>query len=91
MKKQLILSHDRLESQWPVHGSVTIENAKLYVVAGRNAFMDGGMDLHCLDLRTGRQLSVKRLYSLDQDGRQPALAGNFKVKVKPTPKYSESL
>ena len=72
-----IIAYDRIESQWPVHGSVTIEEGRLYFVAGRNAFMDNGMDLYCLDPVTGRQLAVKRIHALDQDNNQPPLPGVF--------------
>jgi len=71
-----IVSYDRLESQWPLHGSVLITDGKLYAVAGRSAFLDGGMDLYCLDAATGTQLAVKRLCSLDENGRQPELTGH---------------
>jgi outer membrane protein assembly factor BamB len=70
-----IIAYDRIESQWPVHGSVTIQDDRLYFVAGRNPFMDNGMDLYCLDPFTGRQLAVKRIYALNENHQQPRLPG----------------
>jgi outer membrane protein assembly factor BamB len=70
-----MIAMDRIESQWPVHGSVTIQDDRLYFVAGRNPFMDEGMELYCLDPRTGRQRASRRLYALDEDNRQPRLPG----------------
>lgn len=70
-----IIAYDQIESQWPVHGSVTIQDGRLYFVAGRNPFMDNGMDLYCLDPFTGGQLAVKRIYALNENNQQPRLPG----------------
>ncbi len=48
-----IMSHGRLESIWPVHGSVLVINDRIYCAAGRSGFIDGGIRLHCLDTDTG--------------------------------------
>jgi len=47
---------DQVESLWPVHGSVLVENGIAYVAAGRSSYMDGGIVLYGLDPRTGRVL-----------------------------------
>ncbi len=52
-----IVSCQRVESVWPVHGSVLIVNGTLYALAGRNLFFDGGMRLVRLEARTGRKIS----------------------------------
>ena len=70
-----IIAYDQIESQWPVHGSVTIQDGRLYFVAGRNPFMDNGMDLYCLDPFTGEQLAVERIYALNENNEQPRLPG----------------
>jgi outer membrane protein assembly factor BamB len=61
----LLVSHDQLESVWPVHGSTLIEDDKVYVAAGRNSYFDGGLYLYQLDLITGKPLLTKRFYSRD--------------------------
>jgi outer membrane protein assembly factor BamB len=50
---------EQLESVWPIHGSVLVENDTLYCIAGRSVFLDGGMWLVMLDPMTG-ELQGKR-------------------------------
>lgn len=45
---------DRLESAWPVHGSVLVLNDVAYVAAGRSTYLDGGIVLYGLDIPSGR-------------------------------------
>jgi outer membrane protein assembly factor BamB len=47
------VAEDRLESLWPVHGSVMILNGLAYCSAGRSTWLDGGIDLYGLDPTTG--------------------------------------
>jgi len=48
-----IVDEGRVESVWPVHGSVTYHNNLIYAIAGRNMFVDGGLTMCALDPRTG--------------------------------------
>ncbi|MGQ9574604.1 MAG: outer membrane protein assembly factor BamB family protein [Thermoguttaceae bacterium] len=48
---------EQVESVWPVHGSVLVQNGVVYCVAGRSMFLDGGLRLLRLDPATGRKLS----------------------------------
>ncbi|MHC4432660.1 MAG: outer membrane protein assembly factor BamB family protein, partial [Planctomycetota bacterium] len=52
-----LLSYQQPESLWPVHGSVLVRSGVAYCLAGRSAFLDGGMRLLRLDCATGRVLS----------------------------------
>jgi len=52
-----IVSFEQMESVWPVHGNVLIQNGVLYCVAGRSMFLDGGLRLVRLDPDTGKKLS----------------------------------
>jgi len=62
----------RLESVWPVHGSVLVHQGKLVVTAGRSSYLDGGIRLQTLDPQTGRLLSETVMYSPDpKTGKQP--------------------
>ncbi len=47
------MAHEQLESVWPVHGSVLVRNGIVYCVAGRSAFLDGGMRFCCIDAEKG--------------------------------------
>jgi len=47
---------NRLESVWPVHGSVLILNDTVYFSAGRSTWLDNGIELYGLDPVTGESL-----------------------------------
>jgi len=50
------------ESAWPVHGSVLVHRGVVYFAAGRSSFLDGGVFLYALDLRTGKVLHSRGVY-----------------------------
>ncbi|GAB6167373.1 hypothetical protein JCM19992_33730 [Thermostilla marina] len=52
-----LISYGQLESVWPLHGSVLVEQDKLYCIAGRSMFLDGGLRMIILDPSTGRLLA----------------------------------
>ncbi len=72
-----LVSYEQLESVWPVSGSVLIQDGRVYFVAGRSMFLDGGLRLCQLDPKTGRKISETVL-----DDRDPESGGNLQVKVK---------
>jgi len=45
---------DRIESVWPVHGSVLIDKGIACFTAGRSTYLDGGIRVYGLDPVTGR-------------------------------------
>ena len=47
---------DQIESVWPVHGSVLVENGLAYAAAGRSSYLDGGIYMVALDPNTGRKV-----------------------------------
>lgn len=61
----------RLESVWPVHGSVLVRDSTLYYAAGRSSYVDGGVRMGTLDLLTGRQLTTKVFHSRDSETGAP--------------------
>lgn len=66
-----LVSHGQIESVWPVTGSVLVREGRVYCTAGRSSFLDGGMYLLQLDLRTGKLLTGTRFDDRDpQSGRQ---------------------
>jgi len=62
---QRMVAFEQVESVWPVHGSVLIQNDTLYCVAGRSVFLDGGLRLLQLNPETGEKLSEKVLDEID--------------------------
>ena len=57
-----IVAYEQLESAWPVHGSVLVDDKlspgapTVYCAAGRSSFLDGGIRLYALELKTGKVL-----------------------------------
>mgnify|MGYP000227009174 FL=1 len=69
---QRLVAFGQLESVWPVHGSVLVEDGAVVCAAGRSSYLDSGLYLLRLDLRTGRKLAEERLYSREPGtGEQP--------------------
>ena len=69
-----IMAFEQLESAWPVSGSVLVQNGAVYAVAGRSAFLDGGLRLVRLDPRTGRLTAEARI-----DDRDPETGGDLQM------------
>ena len=67
-----IVAYGQLESAWPVHGSVLVQDGAAYCVAGRSSFIDGGMVLYRLDPETGQVLAETRIDDRDPEtGLEP--------------------
>ncbi len=67
-----VIAYGQLESAWPVHGNVLVLNDVAYFVAGRSAFLDGGMFLYRLNVLTGEVLSQTRIDARDPEtGTEP--------------------
>ena len=58
---------EQLESVWPVHGNVLIQNDQVYAVAGRSNFLDDGLRLVRLELNTGRKISETVIDEIDPE------------------------
>jgi outer membrane protein assembly factor BamB len=74
---QRLMAFEQLESVWPVHGSVLIQNGALYCVSGRSMFLDGGMRLLKLNPKTGQKMSERIL-----NDRDPDTGENIQVRVR---------
>jgi outer membrane protein assembly factor BamB len=68
---------EMMESVWPVHGSVLVENGLVSFVAGRSCFLDGGLWFYRLDAKTG-EMKVKKNY----DDRDPDTGGDLNDRHK---------
>lgn len=55
----------QLESAWPIHGSVLLQNGTAYFAAGRSSHLDGGIYLYGLDAGTGQVRCRTRLEGPD--------------------------
>jgi outer membrane protein assembly factor BamB len=64
---------DRLESLWPIHGSVLVVNGAVYFAAGHTSYLDGGIRLYGLDAESGQVRCNKTLFSegASKDGTLP--------------------
>ncbi len=71
------MAFEQLESLWPVHGSVLIQNNTVYCVAGRSNFLDGGLRVLRLDLKTGEKLSETII-----DEKNPETGNNLQELLK---------
>jgi outer membrane protein assembly factor BamB len=64
-----ILVNGAMESPWPVHGSIAVDGARIYVVAGRHTEADGGLWWWTLDADSG---AVRAKGRIGQDELLPA-------------------
>lgn len=62
-----MVAFEQVESVWPVHGSVLIQDDKVYCIAGRSMFLDGGMHLLQLNPLTGEMLTETILDNIDPE------------------------
>ncbi len=72
-----VMAFEQLESLWPVHGSVLAHEDKVYCVAGRSIFLDGGLRMIGLDLQTG-----KKQFETIMDEKNPATGNNIQEKLQ---------
>ena len=68
---------EMMESVWPVHGSVLVENDLVSFVSGRSCFLDEGLWFYRLDAKTG-EMKVKEHY----DDRDPDTGGSLNDRHK---------
>ncbi|UCE46610.1 MAG: PQQ-like beta-propeller repeat protein, partial [Phycisphaerales bacterium] len=76
-ENQRMMVFDQVESVWPVHGSVLVQNDVLYCIAGRSMFLDGGLRFLRLDPKTGLKLSETIL-----DDKDPDTGQNLQVHIQ---------
>ena len=79
-EERVIGSFGQLESAWPVHGSVLVQDGTVYFAAGRTSELDGGIRVYSLDAATGQ---VRRQVRLRGPDYQVDSEGNLAVQPKP--------
>jgi len=62
-EQRRVAAFGQIESAWPVHGSVMVQNGRAYVTAGRSSYLDGGIYAYALEPKTGKVLHETRLWS----------------------------
>jgi len=62
-----MVNDDQLESPWPVHGNVLVQDGVAYIAAGRSSFLDGGMYVYAVKPETGEVLHETRVNSFDPE------------------------
>ena len=72
-----LLAFGQLESVWPVHGSVLVEDDVVSFVAGRSIFLDGGLQFVKLDAATGEVLFEDTL-----NDRDPETGGDIQDRIQ---------
>ena len=77
---RLISVFGQLESAWPVHGSVLVQNDEIHFTAGRNSYLDGGISLYRMNPVTCEVLAATPIRHLDpltgkQTGKEGRKAG----------------
>jgi outer membrane protein assembly factor BamB len=65
-----LFDHGQPASVWPLSGSALVQNGKVYCVAGRSSFLDGGMRLTVVDAESGEVLIENVMDHLDPENRK---------------------
>ncbi|MCH7988660.1 MAG: PQQ-binding-like beta-propeller repeat protein, partial [Planctomycetes bacterium] len=60
-------SYEQLESVWPVHGSILVQDGYAYFVSGRSNFLDGGLRWYKLNPQTGQKLEEVLIDEIDPE------------------------
>ena len=80
MPSRVICAYGELESAWPVDGTVLLKDGLVYFAAGRNSFLDGGIFVYALDMKTGEVRHQRRMYGpFGEDGFPMLTAPDFKA------------
>ncbi len=58
---------EQIESVWPVHGNILVQDGAACFVAGRSMLLDGGLHLYRLDPKTGRVLAHRHFDDKDPE------------------------
>ncbi len=76
-RDQRMVAFEQVESVWPVHGAVLVQDGVVTALAGRSMFLDGGLHLCRIDVDTGKLLGQTVL-----DDREPAGEGALQNHIK---------
>jgi outer membrane protein assembly factor BamB len=71
------MAFEGLESVWPVHGAVLVEDGVANFVAGRSNFLNGGLRFTKVDIQTG-----SKLVETSVDDRDPETGGDIQDRLQ---------
>ncbi len=83
--RRLLVAMGRVESAWPVHGSVLVRDHLAWFVAGRSPYLDGGLRLYALEALSGKVVISKRLNSRGAESFRTSKAARGAPAGKATP------
>jgi len=83
-EERMLVNDGRVESAWPVHGSVLIEDDKIYCLAGRSLFLDGGLYLSLVNPNTGALIATERWDDIDPKTGKSMQLSNEGLKMVPS-------
>ncbi len=71
--EQRMMNDGEVESVWPVHGSVVIDQNTVWCSAGRSSLFDGGIYLFALNLKTGKLMHSGRINDTVESAQKASL------------------
>ena len=74
-----IVALGQLESLWPVHGTVLVNDGVAYVAAGRSTHLDGGIRIYALKADTGELIRELKPLNGQTQGLDDVLVGDGDV------------
>ena len=83
-EERMLVNDGRVESAWPVHGSVLIANDTVYCLAGRSLFLDGGMYLSLLKPDSGEMIATRKWDDIDPETGKSMQLSNEGLKMVPS-------
>jgi outer membrane protein assembly factor BamB len=81
---KMICNDGNIESAWPAHGSVLIVQDKVYALAGRSLFLDGGMWLNVINPKTGELIACENHSDIDPETGKSMQLSNTGLKMVPS-------
>ncbi|MCH2062748.1 MAG: PQQ-binding-like beta-propeller repeat protein [Roseibacillus sp.] len=72
-----LMAFEQIESVWPVHGTVLVEDGIASFVVGRSTFLDHGLRYIQLDVKTGAKLMERVM-----DHRDPDTGGDIQDRLQ---------
>jgi outer membrane protein assembly factor BamB len=76
LPSRTICAYEQLESAWPVNGTVLVKDGLVYFAAGRNSFLDGGIFVYAVDMKTGEVRHQRCMYGPYGEDGFPILTGS---------------
>jgi len=71
-----IVAFGRVESAWPVHGTVLVDGGAAYAAAGRSTHLDGGIEVQAINPLTGDLIRTLSPLNRDPHGLEDVLVAD---------------